>query len=257
MKIRSAFVVALFIVPAFGSGCSFAPKDETASYAVDKSEQRPLPAALQNRLERLLHEIQFAQGTTLLAELRELSAFGNYATQPVIDRMLKSDDVRLRAGAIYVLGEIDRLDGDPRAKEAVAAALSDNDRSVRLEAARALLESGDKRAANLLVDALDDPLRGVRIRAFLSLSTAAGEKYGYDPDGASEVRRAAADRFRSHFASAAIVTPVQSPMIAPAATMPTQQVPTSSSPSIPGETMNSTGSTDPVHSAESGGSTGS
>lgn len=161
--------------------------------------RKPLPSAMQNRLDRLLHQVTYSKGSTLLGYLRELSAFGSYATQPVIDQLLVSPDAKLRAGAVYVLGEIDRLDGDKQAREAVNSALSDVDRVVRLEAARALLESGDQRGAGELVTALDDPQRGVRIRAFLTLSQAAGARYDYDPDASTEARRVAVERFRGHF----------------------------------------------------------
>jgi HEAT repeats len=188
-----------------------------------KDELKPLPTAMANRLDRLLHQVQYANGTTLLAQLREISAFGSYATEPVIERILASNDPKQRAGAVFVLGEIDRLDGDSVAREAVTKALSDSDRAVRMEAARALLESGDQRAADILVSALDDAERGVRIRAFLSLQSAAGERYDYHPDAPSEARRVAAERFRNHFATTN-VEKITAPEFEPATVLPSPDV---------------------------------
>src|SRR5262245_26809255 len=110
-------------------------------------ERPPLTRALQNRLDRLMHQLHYARGATLLQQLREVSAFGEDASQPAIDRLRGNDDGRLRAGGVYVLGEIDRLEGDTRARDAIRGALRDPDRMVRLEASRALLEAGEKDAA--------------------------------------------------------------------------------------------------------------
>lgn len=192
----------LVLVAALSALCGCQSVRDALPFSANEPERKPLPPSMENRLERLLHQVTYSKGSTLLGQLRELSAFGAYATQPVIDRLLKSEDVKLRAGAVYVLGEIDRLDGDPRAREAVITALSDSERSVRLEAARALMESGDKSGASLLVDALDDADRGVRIRAFFALSQAAGNRYDYDPDAPIAARKVAVERFRGHFQSA-------------------------------------------------------
>jgi hypothetical protein len=197
-NLRSVLVLSA----ALAAMCGCQSVRNALPFSDDEPERKPLPPAMVNRLDRLLHQVTYSKGSTLLGQLRELSAFGAYATQPVIDRLLASEDAKLRAGAVYVLGEIDRLDGDTRAREAVHGALSDPDNSVRLEAARALMETGDKRGAGLLVDALCDADRGVRIRAFLALSQAAGNRYAYDPDAPDAERRAAMERFRGYFESA-------------------------------------------------------
>lgn len=181
------------------AGCASKTSPEEGTFEPTKA----LAPALQARLDRLLHEVRYSKGQTLLAQLREISAFGRNAVEPVLSGLLTSKDARLRAGAVFVLGEIDRLEGDERARKAVSEALADPDNAVRLEAARSLLESGDQRGADVLVQALDDSERGIRVRAFLSLTSASGDSFGYNPDAAAELRRAAAERFRAHFRSRA------------------------------------------------------
>lgn len=196
MELRIALRTLLAAWALTATGCGV-----LSTAAPDEAPRTVLSPALQARLDRLMHEIRYSKGQTLLAQLREISAFGKHAVAPVIAGPLADTDARLRAGAVYVLGEIDRLEGDARARQAVVSALNDSDGTVRLEAARALLESGDLSGADLLVTALDDTQRGIRVRAFLTLSSATGESFGYNPDATSELRRAAAQRYRAHFQS--------------------------------------------------------
>jgi HEAT repeat protein len=192
-----ALTALVFVIAA--AGCSALP------FGGEPEGPPPLTPALQNKLDRLMHQVRYSRGPTLLKQLREISAFGRYATAPVRDQLLASDEARLRAGAVFVLGEIDRLDGDEAARDAVRSALADPDRTVRLEAGRALLEAGVKDGAVELIAALEDPQRGVRMRAFLALAHAAGERFGYDVDASTDQRRVAAERFRDHFETRAVL----------------------------------------------------
>lgn len=196
MELRTTLRTLLTAWALTASGCAV-----FSTPPADDAPRTALSPALQARLDRLMHEIRYSKGQTLLAQLREISAFGKHAVAPVIAGPFADADARLRAGAVYVLGEVDRLEGDARAREAVIKALRDSDGAVRLEAARALLEAGDMSGADLLVTALDDTQRGIRVRAFLTLSSATGESFGYNPDATPELRRAAAERYRTHFQS--------------------------------------------------------
>ena len=167
-----------------------------------KAEQE-LTGPLGTKLDELVHRVQYSQGLARLGDLRELSAFGKPATGIVKERLLTSDNPQMRSNAVFVLGEIYRLDRDAEALEAVQAAMTDRDRLVRLEAARALLENGDRRGTGELLDALDDPSRGIRTRAFLTLRDASGGlDYGYHPSAEMASRQEPIARFRAHFSYA-------------------------------------------------------
>lgn len=163
-----------------------------------------LPSSLQAQLDDTLRRVRFAHGVERLKYLRRLSAFGAYATERVEREMLVSDDASLRSNAVFVLGEIYRLDGDERALKAVRAALDDPDRSVRLEAARALLDAGDLGGIEQLLGAMIDGTRAERVNAFLAVAQAAGgQTMGYHPDAPKERRAEAVRRLRGWFAERA------------------------------------------------------
>lgn len=165
----------------------------------DGRDPARLSAGLEAKLNRLLHKVHYSKGPEYLADLRQISAFGNYAIDSVKEKMLESDDPRLRSGAVFVLGEIYRLDGNPDALEIVRTALADQDQWVRLESARALLECGERSGVPILIDGLEAEARGVRIRSFLALSSATGDGFGYQADRPTSEREPAVDRFRKFF----------------------------------------------------------
>lgn len=167
---------------------------------VSEKKDAGLPGGLQNKMEELLHRVQYSQGLARLADLRQLSGFGSHATEPVRETMLESDNPQLRSNAIFVLGEIYRLERDTRALELVRGTLTDSDRTVRLEAARSLLEAGDRTGVDELIKALDDPDRGTRIRAFLALrDSAGGRDFGYDPSAPIADRQEAITQVREYY----------------------------------------------------------
>lgn len=159
-----------------------------------------LPTALQKQMEEATTRVKHTRGVDRLANLRMLSAFGSHATPTVKTELLASDDPLLRSNAVFVLGEIYRLEGDYDALLAVRGATRDQDRSVRLEAARALLDGGDTSGLGELFDGLEARERGTRINSFLALRRATGGRnFGYDPDGDATARSEGADRFRSYW----------------------------------------------------------
>lgn len=165
-----------------------------------ESQENTLPPNLQTQLDGLVRRVQYSQGLARLSDLRTLSAFGSHATPAVIEELLGSSNPQMRSSAVFVLGEIHRLEGDPQALTAIRSSLDDRDRTVRLEAARALLETGDVAGIPMLIDALDDPSRGTRMRAYLTLREATGGRdLGYHPDAEPELRREAIRRYRAHF----------------------------------------------------------
>lgn len=174
---------ALALLALAAAGCS------------SNESRTELSAGLENQMNRYIRRVQVGRPETLFRELAALSAFGRHAVDPVKEDLLGSENPRVRSNAVYVLGEIYRLDGDPVAFEAVQDMLHDADQSVRLEAARALVDAGDFRALDELVRGLQSEERIVRIGSFQALRRAAGSTYGYDPDVEPLASAEAAQRF--------------------------------------------------------------
>lgn len=151
-------------------------------------------------IDRLIRQVPFKTGAERLNTLRELSAYGPYAIEPVSKQMLASDDDSVRANGVYVLGLIFEQDRDVRALDLIRGSIKDNDLRVRLEAARILLEGGDKTGVPDLLAALDDKSKWVRNVAFEALKKSTKHSFGYDPDAADGARTAAIERYREHFA---------------------------------------------------------
>lgn len=160
------------------------------------SQRTELSAGLENQMERYIRRVQVGRKDTLKQDLAVLSAFGKHAVLPVKEDLLASDNSRIRSNAVYVLGEIYRLDGDPLALESIAGMMADNDESVRLEAARAMMESGDFKGIDTLLAGLSSSSRVVRLGSFEALGRVAGTTFGYNPDGDLTARANATARFQ-------------------------------------------------------------
>lgn len=169
-------------------GCAALPEPEQGNV---------LSAGLEGQMNRYIQKVKVGTPSTLFNDLNSLSAFGRHATQPVREGLLVSTDARVRSNAVFVLSSIYRLDGDEVALGAIREAMADQEPSVRLEAARALLEFGDPSGVPELIDGLRADQRGVRVNAALALRDAAGTTFGYNPDGDAVTREAAITRFES------------------------------------------------------------
>jgi HEAT repeat protein len=86
--------------------------------------------------------------------------------QGLIDVLASRKHLKLRAGAIHLLGEL----GDARAVELLVSVLDDDDAEVRGRAAEALAKIGDARAADGLAAVVDDQDPDVRCKAALALA---------------------------------------------------------------------------------------
>lgn len=173
-------------------GCAASPKKDG------------LPPALETQMNEAVTRVKHTRGIDRLGNLRMLSAFGAHATGTVRKELLASDDPLLRSNGVFVLGEIYRLEGDPEALEAIRGAVADENRAVRLEAARALLDGGDTTGLPELIQGLEAQDRGTRINSFLALRRASGGRnFGYDPDGDPADRTEGADRFRAYWSAIA------------------------------------------------------
>ncbi len=187
---NSRAAIALFVPLLAFASCTTEPADST---------QGKMPASLRDRFDREMHRVQLTEGPQLKSLLDGLAEFGPYATEPVKERLLASDTPRLRSNAVYVLSGIYRNDEDKAALDAVKSALNDGDPTVRLEAARALLELHDRSGINELVSALGSDRRGIRVPAFLALRHDTGNDFGYNPYDPPERRAEGVAKFRQHF----------------------------------------------------------
>lgn len=177
-------LIALALV-TFACGCNSAPPART-----------DLSAGLENQMNRYIRRVQVGRADTLRPDLAVLSAFGKHAVIPVKEDLLGSENPRVRSNAVYVLGEIYRLDGDPLALQAIEGMMDDSDQSVRLEVARAMMEAGDYRGMEMLVSGLSSSERLVRLASFQTLGRVAGTTFGYNPDADLAARAGATARFQ-------------------------------------------------------------
>jgi hypothetical protein len=113
---------------------------------------------------------------------------------PSLLKALESPDVRARGRAAYLLG----VRKDRRTIPALAKAASDDPvRSVRYEAAGALLELRDPAGLDALVDGLSDPDARLRAKCVDVLAEHTSRRFGFEPDGRPEDREASIRRWRA------------------------------------------------------------
>jgi hypothetical protein len=182
------------------SVCWLAVVASGCSLSTPAADPNALSSKQSADIDRLIRQVPFKTGGERMNTLRELSAYGPYAIEPVSKQMLASEDDSVRANGVYVLGLIFEQDRDARALDLIRGSVKDNDLRVRLEAARVLLEGGDRTGVPDLIAALDDRSKLVRNLAFETLKKSTRQSFGYDPDGTDEARAAAIDRYREHFA---------------------------------------------------------
>ena len=165
----------------------------------DRGDPDVLSAGLEAQMNRYVQRIQAGNRETLQWDLTHLSAFGRYASERVGDDLLTSKNPRVRSNAVFVLSEIYRMDGDPQALDLIRSVMDDASPDVRLEAARALLETGDATGVPELIGGLRSPTWAVRKISHDTLKSASGSSFGYNADGAVASRDAAIQRYEAWY----------------------------------------------------------
>jgi HEAT repeat protein len=112
---------------------------------------------------------------------------------PALLEALGDEDRRVRVAAARALGEIGSRDAvDPL----VRLLPLPGDRTLLTEVVRALAKIGDTRAAPALIDLLGSPLAEARQEAVTALRYLTHRTMGFDPRGEAEEREAAVERWR-------------------------------------------------------------
>ncbi len=141
-------------------------------------------------IDRRIYEIPYMHGLELVHNLERIARIG----EPALPRLLEelhSEKAVMRSSVAWVLGAM----GDRRNIPPLRELLADRVPEVRYEAAASLVDLGDAAGFAVLVDGLSDPQLDNRFKCFESLRTATGQDFGYDHDGAPELRRAAVARW--------------------------------------------------------------
>ena len=146
----------------------------------------------QEAIADLIAQIPTTSGAARIEVGRLLVAFGEPA-MPQLVEALRSPSADTRSTAAWCLGFL----GDPRAADPLAAATTDSDKFVRLEAASSLLKLRDRRGLDVLVRGLDDGDPRVRAKCIGLLEQMTGETFGYRADLSPSDRQAAVARWRA------------------------------------------------------------
>ena len=180
MHVRSAVVLALSL-------CLGACQTQTQATGVPAGR----PNALVNgEIERQIAELRFLHGQALLDSMMQLSRMGEPAMAHIREGA-QSPDWLTRASLAWVMG----ASGDRRYIEDLRRLGDDANDGVRYEAASALVELGDDAGFAMLVKGLGDDDIKVRFKCFEALHRATGQDFGYQHDGAPELRRVAVARW--------------------------------------------------------------
>ena len=146
----------------------------------------------QQDIAKLIERLSDPNPRTRYETVSKISRYGEPAI-PQLVGALKHSDPDIRTTAAFGLGMMK----DPRAYDALAAALGDPSEQVRFEAATALVRNRDGRGLSLLVNGLESEDPRVRMQCIRILKKNTGETFDYKPDGRPEDRAAAVARWRA------------------------------------------------------------
>ena len=138
---------------------------------------------LHSEVARIVARLSLKNGRELYMDLGRLVAFGDFSVEPMMD-CLKSDDAKMRSSAAFVLGQLKHQN----ALDELMELTTDENKLVRFEAARAVLEIGAWDSIPVLFDGLEDDEAYVRYLCIQTLSAKTGETFGYVFDGEPESR---------------------------------------------------------------------
>ncbi len=150
----------------------------------EKSEFTPPNSLMADEIHSRVQQIQYQHRDELLQNLMWLSQTGEPAIQALLDG-LKSQSPKVRSSCAWALGRIH----DRRTIPHLQAVVKDQNETVRLEAARALLGMGDLSPSTLLIEGLDSDKKEVRFLCHESLKASTGRDFGYDHLSDDEAQR--------------------------------------------------------------------
>ena len=167
-----SFIAVLLIC----SGC--------VTQRVDQHDENDGESYLKQEIDKVVKRLHLESGQDLYVDLSRLIAYGSFAVEPMRN-LLDHDNPQMRSSAAYVLGQLKSTE----AIEDLMALLEDEDKLVRYEAARALLEIGAwKSSIPVLLGGLDDDTPNIRFLCQEILEKKLPQDFGYQYDGPKEER---------------------------------------------------------------------
>jgi hypothetical protein len=147
---------------------------------------------LDKQINEIVARLPNQDGMDLYADISHLVAFGNFAVDPMIE-CLDSDNSQVRSSAALVLGQ---LKAGKALDKLIRVAFNDENKLVKLEAARAVLDIGKWDTIPVLIDGLDDGQISTRQLCEWALETKTGESFGYAFDAPEEERLASIEKWQ-------------------------------------------------------------
>jgi len=132
-------------------------------------------ALMETEINQRIDQIAFQHREELVQNLLWLAQTGEQ-TIPALLRGLNSEDPKVRSSCCWVLGRL----RDRRTVNDLRGLVDDEESSVALEAARALVLMGDLDPSPRLIEGLDSDRKEVRYMCHEALKSATGHDFGYD-----------------------------------------------------------------------------
>ena len=182
----------LWILPAFFLICCLSACVTERIEDPDSGE-----AYLDREIDKVVQRIPYETGKALFRDLNKLIAFGSFAIEPMCE-CLRHPNAKVRCSGAYVLGQL-QAEG---VVNDLLALMDDENKLVRLEAARAVLEIGAWDTVPVLLEGMNDPEENIRILSFQALKKKIGVDFGYKIRGTAEERQESLNKWNAWWANA-------------------------------------------------------
>jgi hypothetical protein len=149
------------------------------------------PAYLEKQIDEIVARLPYQNGMDLYVDISHLAAYGKFAI-PKMRECLKSPNAKVKSSAAMVLGQL-RAEV---ARDDLMAMVNDENKLVRYEAARAVLEIGVWDSIPVLLAGLEDSDQWNRELCLEVLQRKTGENFGFDPASPQEERTMAAEQWK-------------------------------------------------------------
>ena len=160
--------VALFCLILFGVGACGTAKIKDAEFV-------PPNSLMGREIGNRISQIPYQHREELFNNLLWLSQSGEQAI-PALLEGLRHTEPKVRSNCAWVLGQI----RDRRVIMQIRPLVRDRNESVRLEAARTLVQLGDIKYCPILIEGLDSQKIQVRYLCHMALKAATGRDFNYD-----------------------------------------------------------------------------
>jgi hypothetical protein len=147
---------------------------------------------LQKEVDEIISRLPYESGPELHGLLLRLIAFESFAVDPVM-ACLDHENSKMRSSAAFVLGQI----RDKKALPELIDLTEDDNKLVRFESARAVLEIGAWDTIPLLLSGLEDEDPQIRYLCYETLNRNTGESFGYDHVSTEEDRLRAVKKWQA------------------------------------------------------------